>query len=103
VEKIFALGKTDTAPALGGIGCIDQKQFSSPARNQNRMPDMRESLDSIGVLAMSKNMRRRAASSCARTLRAMSACDALGAKQDAFWARVHRPLSGVGVFFIALV
>jgi hypothetical protein len=35
VEKIFGLGKTDTAPAVCDRAVVDKTQFSSRARNRN--------------------------------------------------------------------
>jgi hypothetical protein len=102
VEKNFDLGKTDTGPAACDVVRAVQMQFLLLARNRNRIADMHENLDIIRVFDVSKNLRCRALTSCSSKLVAMSECGAIRAKQDGFWARVHRPLSGLGVFSVAL-
>jgi len=64
---------------------------------------MHENIDFIRVFGGSENIRHRA-----RAFRLVSAPSMLprcgvGAKQGGFCGRVHRPLSGLGVFSIALV
>ena len=103
VEKNFDLGKTDTASSLCAVVGDDRMQFSLPTRNRNRIRDMRENIDFIRAFDGCANLRDAARMSRVSVLRAMSQHCGVGAKQGRFCGRVHRPLSGVGVFSVALV
>jgi hypothetical protein len=103
VEKKFDLGKTDTASSLCDVVRVQQMHFLSRARNRNRFRYMHEKVDFIRVFDGSENIRHRA---CAFRLIGVAATSprcGVGAKQGRFCGRVYRPLSGVGVFSVALV
>ena len=104
VEKIFDLGKTDTVPAVCDVVCVIKCDFHRAREIKIEFADMRENIDSIRVFDVSKNLRVIAS----RTLRVDVVRD-VGVRRASEQSkadsavRVHRPLSGVGVFSVALV
>jgi hypothetical protein len=103
VEKNFDLGKTDTASLLCDVVRVQQTQFSSRARNRNRFRYMHKNIDFIRVFDGSEKTRHRARAFMLVSVTSTLPQCGVGAKQGRFCRRVHRPLSGVGVFSVALV
>ena len=103
MEKIFDLGKSDTVPKIDVVGRNRRECFCSRARNLNRIFDMHENVDYIRVLDGSENSCRRLSRTHVSASHTVSSRSVVEAKQGGFCGCVHRPLSGVGVFFVALV
>jgi hypothetical protein len=64
---------------------------------------MRKTIDSIRLFDESRNLHPTAAVARATLKKSPAPLTRIVEKQGAFYGCVHRPLSGVGVFFVALV
>ena len=103
MEKIFGLGKTDTDARFATIAAAAGLRFSPRACKHFQHSAMRENIDSIRVFDESENHRVVCSAIGVHVRHATMAVCWVGAKRDGFCACVHAPLSGVGVFFVALV
>jgi hypothetical protein len=103
VEKFFGLGKTDTLRCFARVSPNGARQIFCVCARFKSNCKLRENIDFIRVSGESRNSRRAPAGARAMFKKLPVPHTRIVEKQGAFWGCVHRPLIGVGVFFVALV